>query len=147
MSIRSSNRMSLDAYRAEMKLGPVEPAGKAACAAPAKHKYHAVATDGPDGMGGTRRYPSKREARMAVRLEQEREVGGIRAWLPQVSVIVGHEGGKPTRHIIDALVMVDVRPDGSFVGRWAEAKGADLPRGKSKRLAFERITGCKVEVV
>lgn len=111
------------------------------------HKYRAVATDGPDGLGGRRRYQSKRGARLAQRLEAERQAGGIVAWTPEVSVIVGTMGTRAVRHLVDALVVLAVEPDGSFHGRFVEAKGRDLAPGRRKRLALERLLGVRVEVV
>ena len=129
----------------EQRAGPTRsPAGER----PATNKYHAAATTGPDGMGGTRRYPSKREARAAERLEQERSIGGIAAWLPQVGVTVGNVGGEKLRHVVDFLVIVEVEADGkTFRGRFVEAKGRDLLPGRRKRRALEALTGCKVELV
>lgn len=192
--VATANRLSLDAYRREMKLGPVEAApgwrgtggarnssspanpcdlppaaahltaghqgaaavevkassrgrGLAGHAAQDGHKYSAVATDGPDGSGGQRRYQSKKGARLAQRLEAERLAGGIVAWVPEVSLPVGTLGTRAIRHIVDALVVLDVRADGSFVGRFCEAKGFRVREGERKRRALEQRLGVKVEVV
>jgi hypothetical protein len=194
--VATANRLSLDAYRREMKLGPVEAAtgwrgtggtrdssspataghslpaaahltaglqgaaasevnarvgglgaSRAGEAAQDGHKYSAVATDGPDGSGGQRRYQSKKGARLAQRLEAERLAGGIVAWVPEVSLPVGTLGTRAIRHIVDALVVLDVRADGSFVGRFVEAKGFRVREGERKRRALEQRLGVKVEVV
>lgn len=131
-----------------------DPAGKAKAKHPTlsksekvgAHKYHAVATDGPDGSGGTRRYPSKKGARLAQRLEAERLAGGIVAWAPEIGIPVGTLGTKAVRHLVDALVIIEVRPDGSFVGRFFEAKGFRVRSGERKRRALEERLGVKVEV-
>lgn len=111
------------------------------------HKYGAVATDGPDGSGGTRRYPSKKGARLAQHLEAERLAGGIVAWAPEIGIPVGTLGAKAVRHLVDALAILEARPDGSFVGRFFEAKGFRVRSGEKKRRALEERLGVKVEVV
>lgn len=202
-----TSRLSLDAYRREMGLGPVDPApgwrgtggqrtsrdeaagcvtlatlpaqrfytavapepasnrgNKSRDAAPpvagshdigpvgmrrgrGGHKYAAVATDGPDGAGGVRRYQSKKGARLAQRLETERHAGGIVAWVPEVGITVGTLGTRAVRHLVDALVILSVEPDGSFHGRFVEAKGFRVRAGERKRKALEQRLGVKVEVV
>jgi hypothetical protein len=179
MTLRADNRLSLDAYRREMKLGPTTPAPRLSaptlktiradkCPTPpeeleatlrasvelerakakrGRHKFAAEPTDGPDGAGGTRRYRSKLEARLARRLEAERQMGGLVSFVPEVSVPVGAMGGKAVRHVIDQLAILEVRPDGTFVGKLIEAKGMDLARGKQKREAVKSLYGLFVEVV
>jgi hypothetical protein len=110
------------------------------------HKYRAVATDGPDGAGGTRRYQSKKGARLAQRLEAERHAGGIVAWVPEVGIAVGTLGTRAVRHLVDALVILSVESDGSFHGRFVEAKGFRVRAGERKRKALEQRLGVKVEV-
>ncbi len=112
-----------------------------------RHKYAAVAEDGPDGAGGQRKYRSKLEAKLARRLEAERQCGGLVSFVPEVSVPVGTMGGKTVRHVIDQLAILEVRSDGTFVGRFVESKGFDAPAGKRKRLAFTKLYGAPVEVV
>jgi hypothetical protein len=131
----------------EAKLYPEFATPAKAKAKRGRHKYAAEPTDGPDGAGGTRKYRSKLEARLARRLEAERQMGGLVSFLPEVSVIVGTMGGKAVRHVIDQLAILEVRPDGTFVGRFVESKGFDAPAGKRKRLAFEKLTGLTVQVV
>lgn len=135
-----SLRMSAADYRRMVAAAPTTKAKP--------HKYRAsTGAQGPDGTGGTRTYRSKLEARLAQRLEAERQIGGVVAFVPEVSVPVGQMGGKTLRHVLDQLAILEVRPDGSFVGRFVEAKGFDAPAGRRKRLAFERAYGIKVEVV
>lgn len=140
-------------------LAPLGPSTKGAGPTPAsirgpangrkngRHKYAAEPTEGPDGAGGTRRYRSKLEARLARRLEAERLAGGLVSFVPEVSIPVGAMGGKAVRHVVDQLAILEVRSDGTFVGRFVESKGFDAAVGKRKRAAVTRLYGLPVEVV
>ena len=156
MPIAAANRLTLDAYRREMGLPPVEAApgrrgtgGARDVQSPpvtvAKpNKYRAQRTVGPGG----RTYDSKAEARMAQRLEEERQAGGIVAWVPQVSLPCGRdENGRNVRYRADALVALEVRPDGSFVGRLLDRKGIDTPTSRTKRAALRSLYGLDVQVI
>ncbi len=112
-----------------------------------RHKYRAKRTPGPDGAGGTMVYDSAKGARLARQLELARAHGGITAFAPEVSVIVGEMGGKPVRHRVDMLVIHEVREDGLALVEFVEAKGYDAPAGKRKREALERRLGVRVRVV
>jgi hypothetical protein len=145
---RAELRQALvQSVEAERKRQALATPGPGNGAKKGRHKFAAEPTDGPDGAGGQRRYRSKLEARLARRLEAERQMGGLVSFLPEVSVIVGTMGGKAVRHVIDQLAILEVRPDGTFLGRFVESKGFDAPAGKRKRLAFEKLTGLTVQVV
>jgi hypothetical protein len=134
-------RMSLAQYRRTIG------SGGAATLPGKRHKYAAKATPGPDGTGGVRKYRSKLEAGLATRLEAERQAGGLVSFLPEVSVIVGYVGGRALRHVVDQLAILEIRHDGTFVGKLVEAKGFDTPVGKRKRKAILENYGLHVEVV
>lgn len=108
------------------------------------NKFKAKRTVGPGG----RIYDSKAEARMAQRLEEERQAGGIVSWVPQVSLPCGvDENGRDVRYRADALVVLEVRPDGSFVGKLLDRKGMDTPNSRTKRAALRMQTGLDVQVM
>lgn len=173
MPLAALNRLSLDDYRREMKLGPVEaarrldgwrgtgsqrvdpvsPPGPAATASKAKpikagaggsNKYGAKRTAGPGG----RVYDSKAEAAMAQRLEDERLTGGIVSWIPQVSLPCGvDEKGRDVRYRADALVVLEVRADGTFIGKLMDKKGMDTPTSRAKRAALRSLYGIDTQVI
>jgi hypothetical protein len=112
-----------------------------------KSKYNAVRTVGPDGSGGTREYDSKLSAKLARRLEDERLAGRIKGFIPEWSVPIGTaDDGKPIRHRVDQLVIIDVLDTGDFVCRAIEAKGRDLPAGRAKRGVIRKFYGIPVYV-
>lgn len=128
-----TERMSAAQFR-ELK------AGKAS-------KYGAVRTVGPDGSGGTREYDSKLSAKLARRLEDERLAGRIKGFIPEWSVPIGTaDDGKPIRHRVDQLVIIDVLESGDFVCRAIEAKGRDLASGRAKRGVIRKFLGIPVHV-
>src|SRR5262245_32853950 len=94
-----------------------------------RSKYRAVRTEGPDGAGGTREYRSKLEAKLAKRLEGERQIGALACFIPEVSIPIGSLGGKPVRHVIDQLMILEIHPGGVFLGKLVEAKGFDVEKG------------------
>lgn len=137
------NRLTLAQYRQQVGLDAVQPAAKPV----RRNKYGAQGTRrGPDGTGGERLYRSKLEARLAARLEQERQAGGLVSFIPECSIPVGKMGDRIVRHVIDQLAILEIRPDGSFVGRFVEGKGFDAPVGKRKRNAVTQLYGVVVEV-
>ena len=108
------------------------------------NKYRARRTVGPGG----RVFDSKAEAQMARRLEEERAAGGIVSWIPQPSIPCGvDENGRDIRYRADALVVLAVNPDGSFVGRLLDRKGVDTPASRAKRGALRSLYGLSVEVL
>lgn len=110
-------------------------------------KYRAVRTVGPSPMG-QRSYDSKAECAMARRLEEERHSGGCVSWAPQVSIPCGvDEAGLDVRYRADALVILEVRPDGTFVGKLLDRKGMDTPASRAKRAALRAIYGLSVEIL
>lgn len=126
-----TERMSAARFR-ELK------AGKAS-------KYGAVRTEGPS-PGGVRLFDSKKEARLARELEAERSIGGILDWIPQPSFEIGRdEKGRAVRYRADALVILSLNDDGSFVGRLVDAKGKDTQTSRTKR-AVLRSRHLNVEI-
>lgn len=110
-------------------------------------KYGAVRTEGPS-PSGQRVYASKAEARMARELEAERSIGGLHSWVPQVSLPMGtDEKGRTVRYMADALVVLEVRDDGSFVGMLLDKKGVDTPTSRAKRAALRALYGLSVELL
>ena len=145
MTIAAANRMTLADYRRAMGLGPVEAAPRLGPAASAKpNKYGARRTAGPGG----RVYDSKAEAAMARRLEEERQTGGIVSWIPQVSLPCGvDEKGRDVRYRADALVVLEVRADGTFIGKLMDKKGMDTPTSRAKRAALRSLYGIDTQVI
>lgn len=115
--------------------------------APARSgQFVAHPTMGPS-PAGQRRYESKLGACLARRLTDEQVAGGIVSWIPEVSIPMGQaDDGSSVRHRVDALAILEVRADGSFVGRFIEAKGRDLPAGRAKRAAVRRLYGTPIHV-
>lgn len=110
-------------------------------------KYNAVRTMGPSPLG-PRKFDSKAEARMASSLEERRKSGESRSWAPQVSIPIGvDEEGRDVRYRADAMEIIEVRDDGTFVGRLVDKKGMDTPASKAKRAALRAIYGLDVEVL
>lgn len=110
-------------------------------------KYKAVRTVGPSPMG-QRRYDSRAEASMGLTLENERKSGGCVSWVPQVSIPCGvDENGHDVRYRADALVILEVRPDNTFVGKLVDKKGLDTPASRAKRAALRAIYGLSVEIM
>ncbi len=106
-------------------------------------KYGSKRAVGADG----RKYDSRREAREAARLEQERQAGTIVATIPQVSIPIGEaDDGKDVRLRVDFLVIHAINDDGTFVASFRDAKGFDTPAGKVKRAAMKRLYGVGVEL-
>lgn len=114
----------------------------------ARPKYGNAKTVAPGPTGAPRRYDSKAEARWAGGLNLRRAAGEIAAWVPQVSLEAGiDEQGRAVRYVADALVVLELRDDGTFVGRFADRKGMDTPAGRAKRAALRSLYGIDVEVV
>lgn len=138
-----SERWSLAQYRKHAGLGDVEPArvpGKP------RNKFNAVRTPGANG----RVYASKAEAKHAAKLEAMKQSGEIVAWAPQISIPIGPgEKGRDIRYVADALLIIAVNPDGTFVGRLQDAKGngVDTPNSRTKRAALRGLYQLDVEVV
>lgn len=110
-------------------------------------KYRAVAEEGPDGAGGSRRYRSRLEARLARHLDALRQAGEIVCHIPEVSLPVGKMGAKTVRHVVDQMAIIEIRDDGSFVARFFEAKGFDTATGKRKRKAVQEAYGIPIDVI
>lgn len=118
---------------------------EAAVSGPAKPaKYRAVRTAGVGPGGAARVYDSKREAKVAAELCRRAAAGEIASWVPQVSLPVGRLDGRDVRLRVDALVVEEIRPDGSFVGRLLDPKGVDTPAGRAKRGALKALYGLEV---
>jgi hypothetical protein len=123
-----------------MKLSDFPPRIQAAIRAKAglkgRNKYNAVPT--PDSEG--RVHPSRLQATVTDRLR-----AGAHAVIPEVSIPLSPRPADRIR--IDALVILSVHPDGSFVGRFVEVKGLDIGAGKQKRRRFEDVYGVDIEVI
>jgi hypothetical protein len=112
-----------------------------------RSKYNAVRTVGPSPLGD-RTFDSRAEALMARRLEEERHSGGCISWAPQVSIPCGvDDAGQFVRYRADALVILEVRSDGTFVGKLLDKKGLDTPTSRAKRSAVKAIYGLSVEIL
>lgn len=105
-------------------------------AAVKQNKYHAVPT--ADSTG--RVHPSKLQARITDRLR-----GEYLTVIPEVSIPLSDRQRDRIR--IDAMAIIKVNDDGSFVGRMIEIKGKDLGEGKQKRRRFEDEYGIPIEVL
>lgn len=116
--------------------------------APAKpNKYRAIRTEGPS-PGGARVFDSRKEARLARQLEEERAGGRIESWVPQVSLPMGDdENGRTVRYRADAMVVIETYQDGTALVRFADAKGRDTAASRAKRAALRRLYGLNVQVV
>lgn len=95
---------------------------------------------------GPRRCASKREARHAEGLMRQTEAGEIVSFMPQVSIPVGKMGNRDVRAVIDALVILEVRPDGTFVGRFEDPTGKATAKKVAKFRAVEELYGVKVRL-
>lgn len=114
----------------------------------ARPKYNARKTVGVGPTGAPRTYDSKAEAVWAAGLNARKAAGEIASWVPQVSLESGvDEQGRAVRYVADALVILELRPDGTFVGRFADKKGMDTPTSRAKRAALRSLYGLDVEVV
>ena len=82
-----------------------------------------------------RTYDSKLEAKVA---------GQIGPHIPQVSVPIGI-GNRRLR--LDFLVILEIHPDGSFTGKFADAKGIETDAWKIKAEAFKQAYGLEIEVI
>jgi hypothetical protein len=94
-----------------------------------RSKYRNTKRAGPNFLGGFREYDSAWQAKVAYQLAADLQAGRIAGVEPEVSIIVAYDDdGKAIRHFVDFLV----RDHG---GRcWiVEAKGIDLPTGRTKR--------------
>lgn len=105
-------------------------------AAAKPNKYHAQPT--ADSTG--RVHPSKLQARITDRLR-----GEYLTVIPEVSIPLSDRQRDRIR--IDAMAIIKVNDDGSFVGRMIEIKGKDLGEGKQKRRRFEDEYGIPIEVL
>ncbi|MDE2097130.1 MAG: hypothetical protein KGL39_07780 [Patescibacteria group bacterium] len=105
---------------------------------PRVSKYFAQRTEYKSIQGFTRVYDSKGEAEYAARLDQEKIVGIVSLWLPQVAFPLP---GK-SRYILDFLV---VNSDGSI--RYIDFKGKDLTMSRLKRRQVKEFFNIDVEIV
>lgn len=113
----------------------------------AKTNAAAKKTQGLGPTGAPRLYDSRAEAIWASTLNARMAHGQIRTWIPQVSLECGiGDSGLPTRLVADALIILELRPDGSFVGRFADRKGVDTEKARAKRCALRSIYGIDVEL-
>lgn len=130
-----TERMSAAAFLAAKTRG-----GKAS-------KYNAVRTQGPSPLG-PRTYDSKAEMLMGLTLENERKSGGCVSWIPQPSMPCGvDENGRDVRYRADALVILSVNDDNTFVGKFIDRKGIETPTSRAKRAAVKAIYGLSVEIL
>lgn len=114
------------------------PSTAGAPEAPRPSKYGNRATVGPNGQGGERPYSSKREQKHAVSLTTDKSNGTIADFYPQISLEIGRdEEGAAVRAVIDFLVIEEWLPDGRFVARLDDPKGADTLLSKTKRAALD----------
>jgi hypothetical protein len=108
-------------------------------------KYRAIRTEGIGPSGEPRTYDSKSEAAYCATLNLRKRAGEIVSWVPQVSLEVGtDEGGKRVRYRADAMLVLELRPDGSFVGQFVDRKGLDTPASRAKRAALRALHGISV---
>lgn len=115
---------------------------------PRANKYRAERTVGTGPTGAPRCYDSKAEASFAEQLNQRVAAGELVSWVPQVSLPTGvDERQNDVRYRADALLVLELFPDGSFRGRLADRKGVDTPTSRAKRAALRATTGLDVEVV
>jgi hypothetical protein len=120
----------------------ITPEQIAALPAPGKgkparsHKYNAQPTEDAQGW----KHPSKLQARVTDCLR-----ASCKAVIPEVSIPLSPRPKDRIR--IDALVITDIEPDGSFSGYFAEIKGMDLGEGKQKRRRFEDAYGVSITLI
>ena len=111
-------------------------------------KYGNVKTVAPGPTGAPRTYDSKAEAALGQLLNWRKAAGEIAAWVPQVSLECGiDDNGKAVRAVVDALVVLEIRENGTFVGRFQDKKGFDTEKGRAKRAALRSLYGLDVEIV
>jgi hypothetical protein len=118
------------------------------CRSPAAtRKYRNVPTAGLDVAGASVRYDSRKEARVATEMNSEVSDGLIRSWVRQVSLPIGvDENDREVRIRIDALAVLEVNADGTFLGRFVDAKGKDTPNSRTKRAVLRERYGLDVKV-
>jgi hypothetical protein len=104
-----------------------------------RNKYHAVKVVQPDGTV----IDSKHEARVLAYLAHE----GV-AVIPQVSIPLGKnpQSGRMQRIRLDALVILEVRDDGTFVGKFVDAKGLQTRDWTTKRNWFEQLYKARINI-
>lgn len=111
------------------------------------NKYGARKTVGEGPAGAPRTYDSAAEARFAAGLNLRRAAGEIAGWVPQVSLEVGTgESGRSIRYRADALEILELRADGTFVARLLDRKGRDTPNSRTKRAALRALCGLDVRL-
>lgn len=116
--------------------------------APWKSKYGAIRTEGIGPNGERRVFDSRKEARAAREMNAEMSAGLIVSWVPQVSIPCGiAENGRRIRYRADALAILQVNPDGTFVGRLVDVKGRDTPASRAKRGALRQLHQLDVQVI
>ncbi len=112
------------------------------------NKYRAIRTEGLGPNGERRTYDSRKEARAARELNAEQSAGLIVSWVPQVSLPMGKdEKGRDVRYRADALAILQVNPDGTFVGRFVDVKGRDTSTSRAKRAALRALYQIDVKVI
>lgn len=112
------------------------------------NKYGAVRTEGLGPNGERRIYDSRKEERTARELNAEMSAGLIVSWVPQVSMPCGvAENGRDVRYRADALAILQVNADGTFVGRFVDVKGRDTPASRAKRAALRQLHQIDVKVI
>ena len=102
----------------------------------ARNKYNAIAT--ADATGHV--HPSRLQADVTHRLRE-----AARAVICEVSMPLSSR--KNDRIRIDALQVIEINEDGTFVGRFVEAKSRDLDAGKQRRRRFEDAYGLQILVI
>lgn len=116
--------------------------------APRKSKYGAIRTEGIGPNGERRVFDSRKEARAAREMNAEMSAGLIVSWVPQPSIPYGRrEDGREARYRADALAVLQVNPDGTFVGRFVDVKGKDTEASRAKRDAIRQMYGLDVKVI
>lgn len=116
--------------------------------APRKSKYGAIRTEGIGPNGERRVFDSRKEARAAREMNAEMLAGLIVSWVPQVSLPMGRdENGRDVRYRADALAILQVNADGTFVGRFCDVKGRDTPTSRTKRASLRRQYQIDVKVI
>jgi hypothetical protein len=115
---------------------------------PRRNKFNAIRTEGAGPNGERRTYDSRKEARAARELNAEMSAGLIASWVPQVSLPMGKdEAGRDVRYRADALAVLQVNPDGTFVGRFVDVKGRDTSTSRAKRAALRALYQIDVKVI
>jgi hypothetical protein len=82
-----------------------------------------------------------------VELDLAKRAGAIADWFPQVSLPYGvAQDGSARRYVADFLVVEQYLPNGTFVARIEDTKGAATERSTAKMAAL-RARGLRVDVL